>query len=72
MHAEREDRARRKHQPVEIDGDLIGIEDGDKRDRRETAYERGGREFECDGPSASGASMAFCEMAMTVGAGRQM
>ena len=71
MHAQRADRARGKHEPIEIDRDLIGVEDGDERNRGETADDRGGRELKPDGSAGAGTTMAFGQMAMAAGTGRQ-
>lgn len=71
MHAEREDRAYREHETVEIDRDLIGIEDRDKRDGRQAANERGCEQFKCNGSTGAGAAMALGEMAMAMRTGRQ-
>ena len=72
MHRQREDGACREDEAVEIDGYLIRIEDRDEGNRGEPPDERGGGEFKCNGSAGTWASMAFREMAMTVGTGRQL
>ena len=46
MHAQREDRARGKHQSIEIDRDLIRVEDRDERDGGKAADDSRGRELQ--------------------------
>jgi hypothetical protein len=48
VHAQREHRARREHEAVEIDRHLIGIEDRHERNCRQTAYEGSDGEFDCE------------------------
>lgn len=71
MRRQREDRAGREHESVEVDRDLIGIEDRDEHDGRETASERGAEQLERKRSTRAGTFMAFGEMAVTTRTSRQ-
>lgn len=69
VHAEREQRARGEHEPVEIHRDLVRIENRDERNRRQAARKRRDQQLEDERAARALAFMAVGEMTVTTGAG---
>ena len=72
MHGQCGKRAEAEHEQIQIDGDLMRIEDGHERHRREAADERGARKLQRDRSTRSRTPMACVEMTVAFGAGRQL
>lgn len=67
VHAERENRARGKHEAVEVYRHLPRIEDRDEDDRGKPAREGSAEQLEGDGAAGTRTLMAIGEMTMASG-----